>query len=257
MNTEDLIDKVVHNIALSEEEQHLWDKIKNQPEVVEQLDFINNLETPLRIENRKQLKDQFIKIESTIDNTKIVKLEPEQNLKNSNPSNETKKVFNIKYLFAAAAILLIGAVTFLMLPKPTPENYFANYYEPYPSIVNPILKGESDSENLQDRAFTAYQNKNYESALSLFSSIQEPSDTIQFYKAISHLELNQLTESKVILEDMKLRENRFQNEAAWYEALSLLKEGNTLKAGLILSNIAYTKDHPYAAEAEVLFNKIK
>lgn len=257
MNKDDLIDKIARGDKLSAAEQKLWNEIKDEPEVIEKLEFLKELEAPLRVENRNQLKDQLIHIESKIDNTKVVQLEPDQNLIEPTLQNNQSKVFNIKWLYAAAGILLLGAVTYLMFPKQTAQNYFVNYYETYPSIVHPIVKGNNEAEKKSEQGFVAYQNEQYQSAIELFELSPKSNDTIQFYKAISHIELNQLDEAKTILEEMKQRENRFKNEASWYEALCLVKEGNTIKAGLILSNIAYTKDHPYASEAEDLFNKIK
>ncbi len=256
MNREELIDKIIRGEKLSEAEALTWADIKDDPSVKEELSLMQQLDHPLKIVNRKLLKDQLKGIETTIgeEQRQTTQKPIVKHTEIQNPQNKISRLPT--WLYAAAGLLLLAAVTFLMRPQ-NQVDYFASHYEAYPSIVNPILKGTDNSSDKINQGYIAYQNKDYQRALTLFELATSSNDTIKFYQAISLIETKKPQQAIALLKDLQNRDNRFQQEAAWYKALCQLKIGNREAAISGLSKIEVKHDHPFNSEAVVLLRLLK
>lgn len=255
MNQEDLIDKIIRGEKLSEVEAKTWAKIKDDPSVKEELSLLTQMDVPLKITNRKILKNQLKEIESSTSQEKG-EVSTKQVLHPTEALTPDTKIRRLpKWLYAAAGFLLLAAASFLMRPQ-NQVDYFANHYEVYPSIVNPILKG-TDNSTENSQAYIAYQNKDYQKALTLFELVTPINDTTRFYKAISLIETNKYQQAISILDDLQTRNNRFQQEASWYEALCQLKADNREAAVSKLNEIKSIQNHPFASEAAELLTQLE
>ena len=50
------------------------------------------------------------------------------------------------------------------------EQLYAQYFEPYRNVVQPIVRGENKTDT-KSKAFQAYETKNYEDALKYFNTL--------------------------------------------------------------------------------------
>jgi len=130
---------------------------------------------------------------------------------------------------AASLILLIGIswLLFFYTQSTSTAELYASNFEPYRNVVQPIVRGE-DKEDIQSKAFKAYESKDYKNAIVFFDQIlqEDPSTTISFYKANTLLQLNKTSEAITLLETTVKSADTFQDRALWYLALAYLKEDN-------------------------------
>lgn len=240
MNKEELIDKLIRGEAFTTAEQLSYDTfVESDPDFVESIALIKELEQPLRVENRKQLKDLLIETESEIET-------PES------------KIFPLRKLMVmAASFVAIIAFSFLFKTSLQSDDLTEEFYSPYPSIVNPLIKGEIDDREVEDKAFTLYQQLEYQQAQLLFGEIVEPSDTIRFYKAITQIETQNLIAARAEFSALGNAQGRFAEEAKWYEIIVLLKMGEKNRAKEKLNIlIEDNPEHVYYEEATLLLKEL-
>ena len=245
MNQEYIIDKILRNQALSEVELTWWTENKDNNDVEEDFQFLTEMKNPLSVENKKLLKSQLKSFE-----------------KSSNPivvqqrSNEGK-IFNLRPWIALVATLLVLIVSVFVLRNNRSANHFNEYFEPYPSIVNPIVKGSQESGTKLDQVMESYQNDNYQFVIDEMASITPSNDTLSFYYANALMSMHRSEEALSIFIDLQKIENRFSKEAGWYEALSQLKLDRIQEVKIKLDGIAQDEEHPYYKEAQNLLRDIK
>ena len=139
---------------------------------------------------------------------------------------------------AASLIILIGTslLFFFNSQSSSTEELYASYFEPYRNIVQPIVRGEH-KDDMQSKAFEAYESKDYENAILHFNEIlkEKPNATISFYKANALLQLDKANQAITILEANVKNPDTLQDRNLWYLALAYLKDNkidaskNTLK----------------------------
>jgi len=162
-----------------------------------------------------------------------------------NPQEKkTAKKFTLPFrsLLAAAAIalLLIFAYPFLF-PKSDVSGsaLFAANFEPYKMILNQRSSG--DEEDLMSQAVSAYEQKDYAKASSLFQKIQAEktdADALRLYIGVAELSLGNadkaISELKIIVEAAP---PLLVEQSRWYLALAYLKKGDNKNAIALLENI--------------------
>ncbi|WP_033957423.1 tetratricopeptide repeat protein [Psychroserpens jangbogonensis] len=173
----------------------------------EEFEFQKELQETLVLNDREQLKEEIQNWDTTI------------------------KKSRFKAWFIAASLLILLGTSwqlFFNSPSDSPEELYASYFEPYRNIVQPIVRGEH-KEDLQSKAFEAYEAKNYETAILYFNDIlkEEPNAAISFYKANTLLQLNKTNEAIKLLEANVKNPDTLQDRNLWYLALAYLKNNNT------------------------------
>ena len=147
----------------------------------------------------------------------------ETNLKNISVAHfkEGKsKVISLKplaYLVAASVMFLLGL--FLFNPsKPSFEEY--NQYE------NAYLTERGDEIKDLKQAETAFNTKDYKTAIPLFESILKTNKTveIQYFYGISLLENNQIDKAEAVFNEIKSGNSVYKNKAIYGLALAKLKQ---------------------------------
>ena len=206
MNTSDYIDKYFENI-LSEAEQGIFnDLLQNDAEFKKEFEFQNQLRDTLVLNDREELKNEI-----------------------KNWDTDSKKRPFKPWLVAASIIILLGTSWqfFVNSSSPSSDQLYTSYFEPYRNIVQPIVRGEN-KDDIQSKAFEAYETENHESAINYFNEILEetPDQTISFYKANSLLKLNRANEAIKILETNIKNSDSLQDRNLWYLALAYLKDNN-------------------------------
>lgn len=234
MENEDLLHKYFEQ-QLSEEEKVLFASLlQNDSEFAKEVEYQKNVKKAITLNERETLK---------------------QKLK----SYEAKPKFRTaNWLSAAVVILFLGGLTWFQLQPSSPEKLFQEYYQSYPNVVAPTVRGESE-RNLKSDAFYEYDSRNYEKSLTLFSKIyaDEGVDYALFYKAMSLLELKRYSEAIASFDEFKTTDNNaFSPFVKWYKALSYLKLNEKEKAILLLHELA-EEENPQQFKAKELLDALE
>lgn len=111
------------------------------------------------------------------------------------------------------------------------QQIFASLYEPYPA-PSETRSIDAGTRGQIEAAHSQYEAKDYTQAIALYSTILENDSleqgtrsSIQFYKGLSHLNMNELAISKAYLSE--LDSGPYQQQALWYLAMIALKENDT------------------------------
>jgi len=231
MNNIDLIDKYFENSLSPKEQLKFKDLLQNDKEFVKEFAFQKDLKKIISIKQQEDLKSTLQQFENK--------------LQNKSPF----LIFQKKWLVAASISLLIAVGIWSVKNTffPSTEDLFAENFEPYRNIVQPIVRGESIN-TIEYRAFVSYENNEYYKAINLFNSVKNPSKTSTlFYKAMSYLATNNASEAIEILLPIATNKNLgdseidFKEKANWYLALAYLKNGDDKKA---ISQFSFIANHP-------------
>ncbi len=190
---------------------------------------------------------------------KAITLNEREAIKQKLKSYEAKPKFRTAYwLSAAVVILFLGGLTWFQLQPSSPEKLFQEYYQSYPNVVAPTVRGDSE-RNLKSDAFYEYDSGNYEKSLALFSKIytDEGVDYALFYKAMSLLELKRYSEAIASFDEFKTTDNNaFSPFVKWYKALSYLKLNEKEKAVELLKELS-EKENPQQSKAKELLDALE
>ncbi len=203
----------------------------------EEMTFQTELQGALKKQERQDVKELFnaIKTEEPSKPVKVFKLRP--------------------WLAAASVALVLGLGSWLFFNSGTmdPNQLYEANFEPYDNVVHPIERG-NQIEDLRDRAFTAYENKEYPLALELFNQLnREQSDPyIEFYSAIIHMELGDHNQAVVSLESYMAQDGVLSDRVDWYLALSYLKLGALEKSRERLQKVIAKKSFKAEEATKIL-----
>ena len=147
-------------------------------------------------------------------------------------------------------MVLVPAMYLFNGQKPTSEELFLSYYEPYDELIT--TRGNVDSLNLLlIDGMEAYNQGAYQECSDLLASYLEVNPEaykVFLYLAIAQLELNLQEQAEVNF--LKAQEDPvFKQQAEWYQALSYLKFSETQKAIVVLESIVNSKNHYRKNEA--------
>ena len=148
-----------------------------------------------------------------------------EQLKNLDRKNLSfsKKLFNNKYLNLAYAAILVIGLFFVFNSKTNTDQLFNDYIDPYPNVYQPITRGQKQNDS--NKAFQAYENKNFIDAEIMFSELlqTDSNPNLQFYYAMSLLENDKLDLALSQFDNLTSQKHEFEAEVQWYSALINLK----------------------------------
>jgi hypothetical protein len=166
-----------------------------------------------------------------------------------------KGAFN-KWLSIAASVILITAISlyFILTSKPSTEKLYSDYAQHTP--LNIQMRGTA-SDVIAQKAATAFNNKNYSTALPLLEMYlqQQPEDIqMKFAAAVCYLETENYTAGEKIFTSIANGQTAYAEAAKWYLALMALKQQDLVKCRRILSSISNTS--LYFTKATALLEKL-
>jgi tetratricopeptide (TPR) repeat protein len=131
---------------------------------------------------------------------------------------------------AAASFVVLLIITSISLYLLRPDGNMSNdslfkiYYQPDAAL---LIRGTDSQNATLIQAFQLYENKDYESALGLFSQVMQKDEEnipVKFYSGISYIELGQY---RTALEPfnfiMEHKQNLYLERAEWFAGLCYLK----------------------------------
>lgn len=234
MNKEDLLNGYFENSLSNEEMQIFEELLKNDVEFKSEFELRKDLKSALQQNKRKELKEKLRQHEAQ-------------------KSNERNLVFNWRYV--AAAVLVLGFGTyFLVNDFQNTEDLYSAYYETYPNTVSPIVRADPAEDSLETKAFQAYENKNTDEAIDLFSDIYKlnQSEYAVFYQAMSILESGKNTEEAIRILQNTEWSDEYKDKSLWYLALAYLKQDNKPKAKLVLEKLKNESNYRNQQVSELL-----
>ncbi len=148
---------------------------------------------------------------------------------------------SISKWYAVAAIIPLLVVSYFMIkPSTNPQALFNEYYETYGNYELGLTRGELDSASNITVISNAYDNKDYHTViegLSLLSDENANKHVYIFYRGISNIELNDFEEAIKDLSTVANSNSDYSLISKWYLALSYLKLGETEKCNVLLNEL--------------------
>ncbi len=167
-----------------------------------------------------------------------------------------KKPINFyKWVGIAASIILVAVVAYFLLftGQTNPQQLYAQYYQPYPNIVNPTQRSDNSTEN---QGLRAYEAGKYDEALQVFNRqmAEGEEEAYQlFYAGIASLHTgNEDDAVSYFQEVIDWQDPTFTNPAQWYLALTHLKTGETQAAVRIFEEIKASGNDYSRRAADIL-----
>lgn len=164
-----------------------------------------------------------------------------------------------KPLAAAAALALLITTYILINQPPKPEALYAQYFQPYPNVFEPTLRGAEDKElSSRTLGFRAYDQGNYAEAVTLFTvALKEKEDPgILLLLGNANLVVGNVQDAQnnflTLIKDF----DDLDAQAKLYLGLSYLKQGDSKKAKLILQELG-DPEATYSKKAKELLNTMK
>lgn len=175
----------------------------------------------------------------------------------SKANNPRQRKLLLRWLVAASIVVLLGLTYFLTFEKKvSSDELFISYFEPYRNVIQPIQRN-GNQQNEKETAFMAYEYREYEKAIPLFSQLytitKEPH--YLFYKANALLRLERANEAVPLLIDHLKTNDSLTEKSNWYLALAYLKLEDMINAKLSLEKVLSEGKYK-TREAEKLLKEI-
>lgn len=158
-------------------------------------------------------------------------------------NQETTKInVSMKRLVSiAASLLIVATVSYFAFSGGTGaltgEEIVATYYEAYPNLGGPVRGENIEIVTLAARAYNAYDIEDYSTSADLFAELLTKERTVEnyFYSGIANFEAGNLEMAKNQLNTVLNNFSEFNENAQWFLAMTLFKDGMNQQA---ISNIA-------------------
>lgn len=211
MEKQNLIDAYFEGSLTDKQNLEFQELLRSDAVFLQEFTFQKKLKIAIRAEERATLKTQFSRLH--------------------------KKNNFIQYMaIAASFIILFSLGTILFLNKGVDTNaIYAEHFTEFPNISQPVVRGASEEENITDKAFEAYDNRNYKLAIALFSKAN--TEEGDFYKAISEMVIHQHSVAEADFAKIKRDQFRYRDHLIWYEALNFIKLDKIDKAKTNLKSL--------------------
>ena len=231
---------------LSAEERLQFDElVATDTEFATQFEFERNLQKVVTAPKNQALKAQLKGFEKEIATTSIHHKLPRKRYTN--------------WAIAASIVLLVGASWFgyRSFTGVDYNNLYQENFETYPNTAYTITRSQ-ENISIKRKAFAAYETGNYKIALDYFKTLSdsEELDYIDFYAALSHLNIGDSKSAIPFLEKTIAGNSNYVAEAHWYIVLAYLKQEKRKKALLYLKELGNTYSYKNK-EAKALLKELE
>ena len=226
-----LIEKYLRKELSADDRKMVQERLQSDASFQEKMKWHEDLLDVVREDRNREMK-LFLK--------KVEEESKELELKNI-ILDASSKIVQLKWIRWAAAILIIGIVMWGVWSQFSfnSQKLFTEHFTTYPNDLVRVERSSAKTDPLQS-AFIAYQDNDFDSAIRQFDQllISNSSDSLLFFKAVSHLSNGEIELATNIFEDLNAKEDWQYTEAVrWYLALGYLKLGQTNEAKKILEQI--------------------
>lgn len=152
----------------------------------------------------------------------------------------------------AASVSVLAVCAYLFWPRPEdPQRLFAQYFEPYPNVIMPTVRGDVDT-TLLERAYRAYDHGKFDDAIDFFRRAGQDDAAVYLYLGNSYLATGDAENAIPLFEKVISEYDAFDDQAAWYLALGYLKNGNKGEAMKIFARISEGRSSHAASAKKIL-----
>lgn len=234
MNREDLIQDYLHG-RLGKRGQAEFDALyESDADFRDEVEFQKNLDAAFSSINKEETKEKLRGFENEMERER----KNPSGVRYLNEGNKTNSTYK-KWLTAACILVVVGIGLMFFFNKSTPEQLYYAHFEAYPNVVNPIIRGESET-TLANKTFIAYEKGEYEKAITGLSQLYEQTGKGHFllYQASALLEIGKTEKAIPLLKKQLALDDAFSEKSRWYLALAYLKTGETEKAKRLFKEIS-------------------
>ncbi|MEZ4885592.1 MAG: hypothetical protein R3E32_12740 [Chitinophagales bacterium] len=254
------VEEYIDNLLTPEDRQLFEEQLQTDETFTTELNLQLDAIAALRASEKVKLKQEI--------NTWWAQIgEPISIAQETNASNKIVPLASKKYLYLAAAMILISlSIGYLYFVTnthtPSTETLVAQYLSEPATISSDSRTATSSTDSLRTVAQKHYNSKEFAESIHLFTQlVNTPNPTFldHLYLGLSHLYLpNQTDFSPAIahLQQVLETDNDFHQKASWFLALAYYKNGNTLESKKILKEISNEPEGDYAKKAGELLQKL-
>lgn len=185
--------------------------------------FEEQLENDVQFNNSFQLykeTTQFLEhtfSKETLDFKENIKSISNQHFEETQESKSKVIAFKPWYYAVAASVVVVMGTWFLMQNDAS----YSEYNQHDTALFMERSVGDANLKEAQE----AFNAKDYKKAVTAFDKISDFRDPeLQFFYAISLIETNNYTKAQLFLDQLREGNSVYQHKAAWYLALSYLKQ---------------------------------
>ena len=219
MEREDLISGYFEQTLNASELHEFERKMADEIDFADDVTFRRQLQIAITHSERSKIKAQLQDFEAEISTTPVKKLN-----------------FGRWVSIAASIVLLLGvSIWYFNLKSLTSTELFDSYYQPFPNVVNPIVRGEQASNEL-NKAFILYEQGNYQDAINIFAKYSDENSV--FYAGVCEMQMNKFNEAILYFDLTIAAKSTFVLYAKWYKSLALVKFNKKAEAISILKELS-------------------
>lgn len=215
-STYERLEKYILQKLSNEDKLEFEQQMRNNPQLTQAYLVEKDIRDSIQFTSQEQLRERLHVIHQEFKQTQT---QQTSKVKQLNPKRW-------RYLVAAGLMGVVAGL-FLLFQNIGEQDLVADYYKK-PSFDQ--IRGESTFKEARG----AYQVGEYQKTLDLLSEQNDPSS--QFYKGICFYELEEYTKAADIFQSL-LSNEEMNDSAAWYLALSQIKQGKPNDAKLTLDKI--------------------
>ncbi|NRB59879.1 MAG: hypothetical protein HRU50_08105 [Winogradskyella sp.] len=237
MKKEDLIQKYFKEVLTPQEEKEFSSLLENDSDFKLEFEEYSNLQKAFKINEADELKDFLKNIEAS-------------------EADIALPWYKKQYIYYVAAAVLVIGLCIPMLMKPSSSDLYNSYFEIYPNVEQPVVRGDND--NASNNVFQAYESNNFEKSSEGFKALleKETNPNFRFYYAMSLLNSQKYDEALSELNVLESLEFDYIAETLWYSALISIKKEQFESAKSYLQILDNSNSSFKSKERKVLLKKL-
>jgi len=212
-----IIDSIVNGQPLNPEDLNFYEDVKDDVDFKREMAFRQDMKVSLSVIGRQSMKSHLRKLDKK--------------------SGKASKLWGVLLSLILIAVSIYLIKNYYSRDR---QDYYAQYFEPYPNVVDPLTKGDSQLSS----GYLEYEKQNYDEALSLLQKEQGAASL--FYQGmIYNIQEEHENAEEAYRKALTLNEPSMNDKIEWYLSLTLDKLGKKEQAQSIWSEIFENRNHFY------------
>lgn len=232
LNRDEIFEKLLNGELSDSEKAQVIEAINNDERLKKEFAITQAIHSHYKTERRNQLKQSLVDLENQ-----------------SQECQPRKKgiVLHLKRIAVIAAcltgVIFLGKMT--LSSKPTHQDLYADHFEAYPNVYNPIVRShQSNTLSIDSQIMSFYEQQEFHKSIELYNehyTFGEKENELNFYMAISYMKVDNIEKAKSILVTIP-ESSKYYEKSKWYLALCYLNENNLNEFTRIANTLVYKKD---------------